>query len=178
MLHGPHLATVLDSYLDLGSPFHALYQVFLQISQLWSLSQGPVHNPRTQVLNSVKRNVEASLLTTLYQLRILEFLEDLDRYLMELYHVSINSSASASSSPLNPHELALWNELKATGLVEIVLYLFLLPIPATMKSAINAIVLIISSFIVTSINVLYALDGLLVIWWLAAPLLMIWSLKW
>ena len=82
---------------------------------------------------------------------------------MELYHVSINSSASASSSSLNPHELALWNELKATGLVEIVLYLFLLPIPATMKSAINAIVLIISSFIVTSINVLYALDGLLVI---------------
>ena len=37
MLCNPHLATALDSYLDLRSSFHALYQVFLQISRLCSL---------------------------------------------------------------------------------------------------------------------------------------------
>ena len=117
MLHDPHLATALDSYLDQGSPFHAIYQAFLPISWLQSLPQGPLSNPRTQVLNSVKRNVEASLLITLYQLRILEFLEDLDRYLAELYHASINSSAFAPSSPLDLHELTVikWIESYWTG---------------------------------------------------------------
>ena len=67
MLCDLHLATVLDSYLDLSSLFHALYQAFLQISQLWSLPWGPLPNPRTQVLNSIERNVEATLFITLLQ---------------------------------------------------------------------------------------------------------------
>ena len=107
MLCDPHLATALDSCLDLRSPFYALYQAFLQISRLHSLLQGPLPNPRTQVLTSIERNVEVSLLTMLYQLIMLEFLEDLDRYLAELHCSSTNSSPSASSLPLNSHELTV-----------------------------------------------------------------------
>ena len=117
MLCNPHLATVLDFYLDLRSPFHALHQAFLQISRLCSLPWEPLLNPRIQGLTSVERNVEASLLTTLYQLRMLEFLEDLDRYLAELHCSSTNSSPSTSSSPLNSHELTVmeWIESHWTG---------------------------------------------------------------
>ena len=49
----------------------------------------------------------------LYQLRMLEFLEDLDRYLAELHHTFTNSSSSASSSPLDPHELTVMEWIKS-----------------------------------------------------------------
>ena len=44
---------------------------------------------------------------------MLKFLEDLDRYLAELHHTSTNSSPSASSSPLDPHELTVMKQIES-----------------------------------------------------------------
>ena len=75
---------------------------------------------------------------------MLEFLEDLDRYLAELHCSSTNSSPSTSSSPLNSHELTVMEWIEVTGLVEMELYPFLLPMPAITKLVTNIVALITS----------------------------------
>jgi hypothetical protein len=106
-------ALPIDAFLDVGSPLYTLRQAFLQNSCLLPLLSGmsPLSFSRhgtTEIIH----DVEESLIITMYQLGMLEFLQDVDRYIRELaevrpplsseYESTVSThSISTSSSALN-----------------------------------------------------------------------------
>ena len=98
-LHSPAFALSIDSFLDIGSPLYALRRAYLKNSHLRLMSTNVSPSPQQTVLSRLIREVyleiEGSLVMAMYQLGMLEFLEDIDRYMMEL---SRRNSPDSSSS--------------------------------------------------------------------------------
>ena len=120
-LCSPAFALSIDSFLDIGSPLYALRHAYLKNSHLQLMSTNVSPSPQQTVLSRLIREVyleiKGSLVMAMYQLSMLEFLEDIDRYMLELSRrnspdssssfvtaLSIRASSSsnilASSSPL------------------------------------------------------------------------------
>ena len=119
-LRSPAFALSIDSFLDIGSPLYALRRAYLKNSHLCLMSTNISPFPQQTVLSRLIREVyleiEGSLVMAMYQLGMLEFLEDIDRYMLELSHrnspdsspsfvtalstCTSSSNISASSSPL------------------------------------------------------------------------------
>jgi hypothetical protein len=118
-------ALPFDAFLDVGSRLYALRQAFLQNSCLLPLLSGmpPLSFSRrgtTEIIHDVK----GSLIITMYQLGMLEFLQDIDRYIRELaeahsppsseYESTVSiCSISASSSPLNSDEEKVFLQIES-----------------------------------------------------------------
>ena len=98
-LRSPAFALSIDSFLDIGSPLYALRRAYLKNSLLRLMSTNISPSPQQTVLSRLIREVyleiEGSLVMAMYQLGMLEFLEDIDRYMMEL---SRRNSPDSSSS--------------------------------------------------------------------------------
>ena len=120
-LRSPAFALSIDSFLDIGSLLYALRRAYLKNSHLRLMSTNISPSPQQTVLSRLIREVfleiEGSLVMAMYQLGMLEFLEDIDRYMLELSRrnspdssssfvtalstrASSSSNISASSSPL------------------------------------------------------------------------------
>ena len=98
-LHSPAFALSIDSFLDIGSPLYALRRAYLKNSHLCLMSTNVSPSPQQMVLShliwEVYLEIEGSLVMAMYQLGMLGFLEDIDRYMMEL---SRRNSPDSSSS--------------------------------------------------------------------------------
>ena len=98
-LCSPAFALSIDSFLDIGSPLYALRRAYLKNSHLRLMSTNISLSPQQTVLSRLIREVyleiEGSLVMAMYQLGMLEFLEDIDRYMLEL---SCRNSPDSSSS--------------------------------------------------------------------------------
>ena len=120
-LHSPTFALSIDSFLDIGSPLYALRRAYLKNSHLrlmsTNISPSPQQTVLSRLIQEVYLEIEGFLVMAMYQLGMLEFLEDIDRYMLELSrrnspdssssfvtalstHTSSSSNISASSSPL------------------------------------------------------------------------------
>ena len=98
-LHSPAFALSIDSFLDIGSPLYALWCAYLKNSHLrlmsTNISPSPQQTVLSRLIQEVYLEIEGSLVMAMYQLGMLEFLEDIDRYMLELSRR--NSSDSSSS---------------------------------------------------------------------------------
>ena len=98
-LRSPAFALSIDSFLDIGSPLYALRHAYLKNSHLCLMSTNLSPSPQQTLLSRLVREVylevEGSLVMAMYQLGMLEFLEDIDRYMLEL---SQRNSPGSSSS--------------------------------------------------------------------------------
>ena len=124
-LRSPAFALSIDSFLDIGSPLYALRRAYLKNSHLRLMSTNISPSLQQTVLSRLIREVyleiEGSLVMAMYQLGMLEFLEDIDRYMLELSRrnspdssssfvtalstrTTPSSNVSASSSPLMSDE--------------------------------------------------------------------------
>ena len=123
-LRSPAFALSIDSFLDIGSPLYALRRAYLKNSHLCLMSTNISPSPQQTVLSRLIRElyleIEGSLVMAMYQLGMLEFLEDIDRYMLELSRRNspdssssfvtalstrtTSSNISASSSPLMSDE--------------------------------------------------------------------------
>ena len=124
-LRSPAFTLSIDSFLDIGSPLYTLRCAYLKNSHLHLMSTNISPSPQQTVLSHLIREVyleiEGSLVMAMYQLGMLEFLEDIDRYMLELSRwnspdssssfitalstrASSSSNISASSSPLASDE--------------------------------------------------------------------------
>ena len=84
-LRSPAFALSIDSFLDIGSPLYALRRAYLKNSHLCLMSTNISPSPQQTVLSRLIREIyleiEGSLVMAMYQLGMLEFLEDIDRYI-------------------------------------------------------------------------------------------------
>ena len=84
-LRSPAFALSIDSFLDIGSPLYALQRAYLKNSHLRLMSTNISPSPQQTILSCLIREVyleiEGSLVMAMYQLGMLEFLEDIDRYM-------------------------------------------------------------------------------------------------
>ena len=124
-LRSPAFALSIDSFLDIGSPLYALRHAYLKNSHLCLMSTNLSPSPQQTLLSRLVREVylevEGSLVMAMYQLGMLEFLEDIDRYMLELSQrnspgssssfvtalstqTTSSSNISASSSPIASEE--------------------------------------------------------------------------
>ena len=124
-LRSPAFALSINSFLDIDSPLYALRCAYLKNSHLRLMSTNLSPSPQQTVLSRLVREVyleiEGSLVMAMYQLGMLEFLEEIDRYMLELSHrnspgssasfvtalctqTTSSSNISASSSPLTSEE--------------------------------------------------------------------------
>ena len=98
-LRSPAFALSIDSFLDIGSPLYALRRAYLKNLHLRLMSTNISPSPQQTILSRLIREVyleiEGSLIMAMYQLGMLEFLEDIDRYMLEL---SRRNSPDSSSS--------------------------------------------------------------------------------
>ena len=120
-LRSTAFALSIDSFLDIGSPLYTLRRAYLKNSHLRLMSTNISPSPQQTVLSCLVREVyleiEGSLVMAMYQLGMVEFLEDIDRYMLELSRrnspdssasfvtalssrTTSSSNVSASSSPL------------------------------------------------------------------------------
>ena len=87
-LRSSAFALSIDSFLDIGSPLYALRCAYLKNSHLHLMSTNLSPSPQQTLLSRLVREVylevEGSLVMAMYQLGMLEFLEDIDRYMLEL----------------------------------------------------------------------------------------------
>ena len=104
-LHSLAFALSIDSFLDIGSPLYALRRAYLKNSHLRLMSTNITPSPQQTVLSRLIRKVyleiEGSLVMAMYQLGMLEFLEDIDRYMLELSHWNSPDSSSSFVTPLS-----------------------------------------------------------------------------
>ena len=132
-LRSPAFALSINSFLDIGSPLYALRCAYLKNSHLRLMSTNLSPSPQQTVLSCLIREVyleiEGSLVMAMYQLGMLEFLEDIDRYMLELSHrnspgsspsfvtalstQTSSSDISASSSPLVSEEEQVLQRLES-----------------------------------------------------------------
>ena len=133
-LRSPAFALSIDSFLDIGSPLYALRRTYLKNSHLRLMSTNLSPSPQQTVLSrlvwEVYLEIEGSLVMAMYQLGMLEFLEDIDRYMLELSRrnssgsspsfvtalstqTSSSSNVSASSSPLASEEERVLQRLES-----------------------------------------------------------------
>ena len=98
-LRSPAFTLSIDSFLDISSPLYALHRAYLKNSHPRLMSTNVSPSPQQTVLSRLIREVyleiEGSLVMAMYQLGMLEFLEDIDRYMLEL---SRRNSPDSSSS--------------------------------------------------------------------------------
>ena len=84
-LRSPAFALSIDSFLDIGSPLYALQRAYLKNSHLCLMSTNISPSPQQTILSrliqEVYLEIEGSLVMAMYQLGMLEFLEDIDRYI-------------------------------------------------------------------------------------------------
>ena len=87
-LRSPAFALSIDSFLDIGSPLYALRRAYLKNSHLCLMSTNISPSPQQTILSrliwEVYLEIEGSLVMAMYQLGMLEFLEDIDQYMLEL----------------------------------------------------------------------------------------------
>ena len=87
-LRSPAFALSINSFLDIGSPLYTLRRAYLKNSHLHLMSTNLSPSPQQTVLSRLVREVyleiEGSLVMAMYQLGILEFLEDIEGYMLEL----------------------------------------------------------------------------------------------
>ena len=133
-LRSPTFALSIDSFLDIGSPLYTLQRAYLKNSHLHlmstNLSPSPQQTLLSHLVQEVYLEVEGSLVMAMYQLGMLEFLEDIDRYMLELsrrnspgssssfvtalsFQTTSFSNISASSSPLASEEERVLQRLKS-----------------------------------------------------------------
>ena len=96
-LQDSRMAVPISTHLNMGSPLYALYQTYLSISNVSNVVPemiGHVPSPTTTQLRALQRTALADLGIAMYQLGMLEFLDDLDRYLQE------NAVATRTPVPL------------------------------------------------------------------------------
>ena len=96
-LRDSRMAIPISAHLDLGSPLYALYRTYLSISNVSNVIPemiGRVPSPITTQLRALQRTALADLGIAMYQLGMLEFLDDLDRFLRE------NTTATGTPVPL------------------------------------------------------------------------------
>ena len=98
-LRSPAFALSIDSFLDIDSPLYPLRRAYLKNSHLHLMSTNISPSLQQTVLSRLIREVyleiEGFLVMAMYQLSMLEFLEDIDRYMLEL---SRRNSPNSSSS--------------------------------------------------------------------------------
>ena len=98
-LCSPAFALSIDSFLDIGSPLYALRHAYPKNSHLHLMSTNLSPSPQQTLLSRLVREVylevKGSLVMAMYQLGMLEFLEDIDRYMLER---SRRNSPDTSSS--------------------------------------------------------------------------------
>ena len=87
-LCSPAFALSIDSFLDIGSPLYTLRRAYLKNSHLrlmsTNLSPSPQQTLLSRLIREVYLEIEGSLVMAMYQLGMLEFLEDIDKYMLEL----------------------------------------------------------------------------------------------
>ena len=87
-LCSPTFALSINSFLDIGSPLYALRRAYLKNSHLrlmsTNLSPSPQQTLLSRLVREVYLEVEGTLVMAMYQLGMLEFLEDINRYMLEL----------------------------------------------------------------------------------------------
>ena len=120
-LKDSHLASTLDTHMDIGSPLYALYKIFLQVERLETLYA--ISTSITQMdlwatlVCSIKDNLEGEILLVLQQLGMPEFIANVERYLWEIApNVVPPPTPSASSSPLGSEEQRLVETMEANWL--------------------------------------------------------------
>ena len=98
-LRSPAFTLSIDSFLDIGSPLYALQCTYLKNSHprpmSTNLSPSPQQTLLSRLVREVYLEVKGSLVMAMYQLGMLEVLEDIDRYMLEL---SRRNSPDTSSS--------------------------------------------------------------------------------
>ena len=104
-LRSPAFALSINSFLDISSPLYALRRTYLKNSHLRLMSTNVSPSPQQTVLSrliwEVYLEIEGSLVMAMYQLGMLEFLEDIDRYMLELSHWNSPDSSSSFVTPLS-----------------------------------------------------------------------------
>ena len=104
-LRSPAFASSIDSFLDIGSPLYALQCAYLKNSHLRLMSTNISPSPQQTILSCLIREVyleiEGSLVMAMYQLGMLEFLED-------ICYSSSPLSWYLSLFCLTSHSYALW----------------------------------------------------------------------
>ena len=112
-LYTPHLHHALKFHLEPNSPLWSITRMYLQnqrLKAILDLASSPSSiGCRCNTLRTIQQEVEEDLFSTLYQMQMPEFTDDLERYIKELT-TSTNPQPlpSASSSPLSPEvELTL-----------------------------------------------------------------------
>ena len=104
-LRSPTFALSIDSFLDIGSPLYALRHAYLKNSHLrlmsTNISPSPQQTVLSRLIQEVYLEIEGSLVMAMYQLGMLEFLEDIDRYLLELSHRNSPDSSSSFVTALS-----------------------------------------------------------------------------
>ena len=91
------MAIPISAHLNMGSPLYALYRTYLSISNISNVVPkmiGHVPSPITTQLRALQRTALADLGIAMYQLGMLEFLDDLDHFLRE------NATATGTPVPL------------------------------------------------------------------------------
>ena len=106
-LRSPAFALSIDSFLDISSPLYALRRAYLKNSHLRLMSTNISPSPQQTVLSRLIREVyleiEGSLVMVMYQLGMLKFLEDIDRYMLELSRRNSPDSSSSFVTALSTH---------------------------------------------------------------------------
>ena len=86
------MAIPISAHLNMGSPLYALYRTYLSISNVSNVVPemiGRVPSPITTQLRALQRTALADLGIAMYQLGMLEFLDDLDRTSPTLLHLDL-----------------------------------------------------------------------------------------
>ena len=112
-LHSLAFALSIDSFLDIGSPLYALRRAYLKNSHLHLMSTNLSPSSQQPLLSRLVRDVylevEGSLVMAMYQLGMLEFLEDINRYMLELSHRNSPDTSSSFVTALSTQTISSLN---------------------------------------------------------------------
>ena len=96
-LRDSRMAIPIAAHLDMGSPLYTLYRTYLSVSNISNVVPGIIGRVPSLFptqLRTLQQTALADLGIAMYQLGMLEFLDDLDRYLRE------NAAATGNPIPL------------------------------------------------------------------------------
>ena len=96
-LRDSRMAIPIAAHLDMGSPLYALYRTYLSVSNISNVVPGIIGRVPSLFptqLRTLQQTTQANLGIAMYQLGMLEFLDDLDCYLRE------NAAATGNPIPL------------------------------------------------------------------------------
>ena len=104
-LRDSRMAIPIAAHLDMGFPLYALYRTYLSVSNISNVVPriiGCVPSLFPTQLRTLQRTAQADLGIAIYQLGMLEFLDDLDRYLRENAAVTRNPIPLIGNFPHSP----------------------------------------------------------------------------